>query len=362
MEILVVGGGPSGLTAAKEAALNGAKVTLIEEDREIGKPDHCAGLVSINGLRNILPNYEDVIINKIRKVRIFSPMGRRYEISLKEYKAVVVDREKLDLKLMEMAERAGVKIITNTPFNPSFKYDIMINAEGVKARICRRFGLEIPKSLPALQFDLELSDFEKDVIEIYTGSMAPKFFAWLVPRYDHVRVGLASESNPKKLLMNFIEKRFKAKILRTLWGKVVIGGPVKKAVRGRIVSVGDAGGFVKPTTGGGIVFGCLIAKMAGKMAALRRLSDFDREWKKVYLKEFKSMLLAAKVFRSMNYKELERVLEKTNNSNLLEKLASYDMDFQGRAILRIATSRVAMSILPPFLRSLKAYILEDKFL
>ncbi|MCX8169846.1 MAG: NAD(P)/FAD-dependent oxidoreductase, partial [Candidatus Methanomethyliaceae archaeon] len=316
MEILVVGGGPSGLTAAREAALIGAKVTLIEEDREIGKPDHCAGLISISGLRNILPNYEDVVINRIRKVRIFSPMGREYEISLREYKAVVVDRGKLDLKLMEMAERAGVKIITNTPYNPSLKYDIMINAEGVKARICRRFGLEIPKSLPAIQFDLELSDFERDAVEIYTGSIAPGFFAWLVPRYDHVRVGLASEENPKRLLMNFIEKRFKAKILRTLWGKVVIGGPVNKAFKEKVVSIGDAGGFTKPTTGGGIVFGCLIAKMAGKMAALGKLSDFDREWKRIYLKEFRRMLLAARIFRNMNYKELERVLEEINNSGL----------------------------------------------
>ncbi|MCX8169718.1 MAG: NAD(P)/FAD-dependent oxidoreductase [Candidatus Methanomethyliaceae archaeon] len=361
MEILVVGGGPSGLTAAREAALNGAKVTLIEEDREIGKPDHCAGLVSINGLRNILPNYEDVVINKIRKVRIFSPMGKEYEILPREYKAVVVDREKLDLKLMEMAERADVKIITNTQFNPSFRYYIMINAEGVKARICRRFGLEIPKSLPAIQFDLELSDFEKDTVEIYTGSMAPGFFAWLVPRYDHVRVGLASEENPKKLLMNFIEKRFRAKILKTLWGKVVIGGPVNKAVRGRLVSIGDAGGFAKPTTGGGIIFGCLTAKIAGKMAALGKLSDFDREWKRIYLKEFRKMILAAKIFRNMNYKELERVLEEINNSGLFEELASYDMDFQGSAILRIATSRVALSTLSPFLRLLKVYILE-KFL
>lgn len=358
---MVVGGGPAGLTAAREAALNGAEVTLIEEDKEIGKPDHCAGLVSTSGLKKVLPNCEDVIINKIKKVRIFSPMGKLYEILLDEYKAAVIDREKFDLKLMDMAERAGVKVLTNTPFRPSFEYDVMINAEGVKARICRRFGLEIPKSIPAVQFDVELKDFDKDCVEIHTGKWAPGFFAWVVPRTDHVRLGLASSQNPKALLERFVEKnsRFKGRILRTIWGKIVIGGPVDKTVKGNVISVGDAAGFVKPTTGGGIVLGCLMARMAGKMVALKAISLFDKKWKELYLKEFKKMLFAAKLFRSMNEGEIERILKKAHGSGLLKELSNYDMDFQGFAIDRIATSRLALDALIPLLKLLKVYIFEE---
>ncbi|MEM1855611.1 MAG: NAD(P)/FAD-dependent oxidoreductase [Candidatus Methanomethylicaceae archaeon] len=360
MKVLVIGGGPVGLTAAREAALNGAEVTLIEEDKEIGKPDHCAGLVSIKGLKNILPNYEDVIINKIKRVKIFSPMGKCYEILLNEYKAVVIDREKFDLKLMDMAEKVGVKILTNTSFNSSFNYDILVNAEGVKARICRKFGLKIPKSIPAIQFDIELKNFDKDCVEIYTGKWTPEFFVWAVPRMDHVRLGLASSGNPKELLERFINKniKFKGRILRTLWGKIVIGGPVDNTVKGNIVSIGDAAGFVKPTTGGGIVFGCLTAKIAGKMIALNNLSMFDKKWKELYLNEFRKMLLTAKLFRIMNEKEIEKILEKAYHLGLLKEISYYDMDFQGSAINRIATSKIITTTFIPLLRLLKVYILE----
>ncbi|MEM2001048.1 MAG: FAD-dependent oxidoreductase [Candidatus Methanomethylicaceae archaeon] len=66
-EILVVGGGPSGLMAATEAALAGAEVTVLEEDKEIGQPDHCAGLVSKDGLQRILGVYEDVLLSRIKR-------------------------------------------------------------------------------------------------------------------------------------------------------------------------------------------------------------------------------------------------------------------------------------------------------
>lgn len=361
MKVLVVGGGPSGLTTAREAALNGAEVTLIEEDKEIGKPDHCAGLVSIRGLKKILPNYEDVIINKIKRVKIFSPTGKCYELLFNEYKALVIDREKFDLKLMDMAEKVGVKILTNTPFNPSFNYyDVIVNAEGVKARICRRFGLEVPKSIPAIQFDLELKDFDSDCVEIYTGKWAPGFFVWAVPRMDHIRLGLASSENPKELIERFINKnsKFKGRILKILWGKIVIGGPVNNTVKGNIVSVGDAAGFAKPTTGGGIILGCLIAKIAGKKIANNSLSTFDKEWKKLYLSEFRKMLLAAKLFRIMSEKEIEKILEKAYYSGLLKEISSYDMDFQGSAIDRIATSKIIGDMFIPLFKLLKVYIFE----
>ncbi|MCQ5340877.1 MAG: NAD(P)/FAD-dependent oxidoreductase [Candidatus Methanomethylicia archaeon] len=371
MEVLVVGGGPSGLVAAREASIYGVDVTLIEEDKEIGKPDHCAGLVSINGLEKILGNYENVILNKIKNVRIISPMGKIFEINLGKYKAAVIDREKFDLELMKRAEKIGVKILTNTCFNSSLKYKIMINAEGVKARICKKFGLEIPKSIPAIQYDIEVKNYENDLVEIYLGKWSPKFFIWTVPRDDCIRVGTASYdiSNPLRLIQRFIEKNphFRNKevlrIRKKLYGKIVISGPVSNSSKNNIISVGDAAGFVKPTTGGGIVFGCYTAKIAGKIAALSiinniKLSEFDRIWKKYYSLEFRKMQFIANIFRNMNEYELEKILYEMYKLGIFNELSSYDMDFQGELISRIIKSRLFIHGIHLIPRILKAYIFE----
>ncbi|MCX8181683.1 MAG: NAD(P)/FAD-dependent oxidoreductase [Candidatus Methanomethyliaceae archaeon] len=362
-EILVVGGGPSGLTAATEAALAGAEVTVVEEDKEIGRPDHCAGLVSREGLQKILGGYECVLLSRIRRVRVFSPRGRMYEITTSDEKAAVIDREKFDKELMKRAERAGVEILTGTLYDPSMNFKVIINAEGTKSRVAQSIGLEVPRSIPAAQVDVEVKNFEDDVVEIYTGGWAPGFFAWTVPRRDHLRVGLAAGRGlPKELLNKFMEKnegfanKLVTRVLRELYGKVVVGGPIKATVKGKAVSVGDAGGFAKPTTGGGVILGCLTAKLAGVAAAGAikgsSLSEFERRWKALYWRDFERMRLAAKIFRNMREEELERAMAEAYSGGLLDKLAGYDMDLQGSVIAKIARSRLVRYAVLPLLRSL----------
>ncbi|MGQ9759813.1 MAG: lycopene cyclase family protein [Candidatus Methanomethylicaceae archaeon] len=363
-EILVVGGGPAGLVSATEAAISGAETTVIEEDKEIGRPDHCAGLVSREGLERILVGYERVVLSRIRRVRLFSPKGRMYEVSLPGDKAVVIDREMFDVELMKKMEMAGAKVLTEKPYDPSMEFKVMINAEGVKGRVGKMMGFEVPWSIPAAQVDVEVKNFEDDVVEVYTGEWSPGFFVWAVPRRDHLRVGLASAKGmPKELLNRFLEKNenFKRKevlrVVRELWGKVVLGGPLRNTVRGNVVAVGDAGGFVKPTTGGGVVFGCLTAKLAGRFAAEAvckggELQGFEREWKRLYLKEFNKMKLVAKIFRNMRDNELESVLTEAYSEGLIERLASYDMDLQGAIVDKLLKTKLIRCAILPFLRSL----------
>ena len=52
-DALVIGAGPAGLLAAKEIALKGYSVGVMEEHPKVGEPDHCAGLLSISGLKSL---------------------------------------------------------------------------------------------------------------------------------------------------------------------------------------------------------------------------------------------------------------------------------------------------------------------
>ena len=73
-DVIVAGGSISGLLAAREIAAAGLSVAVLEEDTEIGTPEHCGGLVSIGGIQNlgIIPSSK-AIENKIRYAKIFSP-------------------------------------------------------------------------------------------------------------------------------------------------------------------------------------------------------------------------------------------------------------------------------------------------
>ena len=55
-DVLVIGGGPAGSSAAKHAALGGAKVILLDKRSEIGAPKRCAEGVSKKGLANLVLN------------------------------------------------------------------------------------------------------------------------------------------------------------------------------------------------------------------------------------------------------------------------------------------------------------------
>jgi digeranylgeranylglycerophospholipid reductase len=52
-DVVIAGGSISGLLAAREIAAGGLSVAVIEEDAEIGTPEHCGGLVSISGIQNL---------------------------------------------------------------------------------------------------------------------------------------------------------------------------------------------------------------------------------------------------------------------------------------------------------------------
>ncbi|MCW4026273.1 MAG: FAD-dependent oxidoreductase, partial [Candidatus Bathyarchaeota archaeon] len=73
-DIAVIGAGPAGLIAAREAAERGTDVTIFEEDSEVGVPCHCAGLLSLNGMKEIkIPPDDSYVQNKVRGAHFFSP-------------------------------------------------------------------------------------------------------------------------------------------------------------------------------------------------------------------------------------------------------------------------------------------------
>ncbi len=388
-DILVVGGGPAGLIAAREAARRGVDVTVFEEDREIGLPCHCAGLLSLKGLDEIkVPSNGPFVQNRVRGACFYSPSGLSFKVERDEAVASVVDRVALDRFLANQAIEAGAVIRVNSKVRslkrvngemiaeveqgPSIRVKMIIDAEGVSSRLVKAIGLKPLKPeciLPALQFDLESIDINPEYVELYVGEkIAPGFFAWVIPLSgDSARVGLACRgSNPYERLDRFVQSRFGGKDrfnkVSTRSGLIVTCGPIGKTFGDNLMVVGDAAGQVKPTTGGGVVMGGICASIAGEVAAeavekgmftssfLRR---YEVLWRERLGREFRLTRLARRVADRLPDKTIDKVFKAVIDENLQSELSIQgDMDLQSGVILRLLRKRKILKALPSALASL----------
>src|ERR687889_369640 len=110
-DVIIAGGSVSGLLAGREIAAKGLSVAILEEDAEIGTPEHCGGLVSINGIQNlgIIPS-SNAIENKIKYARIASS-SKIFELNAEEQKVIVLDRRIFDKQVPFQSKSWGETLL-----------------------------------------------------------------------------------------------------------------------------------------------------------------------------------------------------------------------------------------------------------
>jgi len=107
-DVVVVGAGPAGLLSAREIAGRDIKVKVIEEHQTIGEPNHCAGILSVEGLDRLgVKPSSDFVQHEITGGRIYSPGGEAIEIPGGRTRAYIVDRAAFDRHLAEVRRRRG---------------------------------------------------------------------------------------------------------------------------------------------------------------------------------------------------------------------------------------------------------------
>ena len=160
-DVLVVGAGPAGSTAARYAAEAGLDVLLIDKRKEIGVPVCCGefnaslavlaeALPNAPGLDELFPIDPGLVRRKIRGAVAVSPGGREYEFDLPGY---TVDRDAFDRHLADAAVREGAVLSPDTMFlerdgrrvttsRGAIKANVVVAADGPLSRVCRSAGME----------------------------------------------------------------------------------------------------------------------------------------------------------------------------------------------------------------------------
>ncbi len=386
-DVVVIGAGPAGLIAAREAARRGATVTVLEEHAEIGVPCHCAGLLSIKGLKDLgVPLSADFVQNRLKGAQFYSPSGLSFAVGRREAVACAVDRSMFDKFLAEQATRAGAEIRTESRVEEISRVDkgiavegsfssvsagVVVDAEGAASRFVKTMGLKPLESrgvLPALQFELEDVNVDPAYAEIYVGNkVAPGFFAWIIPLgHDSIRVGLACKgTNAREKLESFIQTRFgKVKRVAVRSGRVITCGPISRTFDDNFIVVGDAAGQVKPTTGGGVILGGVCAAFAGEVAveAVENrdygavfLEKYERLWKSRLGGEFRTMRLARQVVNRLSDETIDKLFKFVLDKNLQEEFSvKGDIDFQGgllsALVKKMDLMRILLTAAPDLLR------------
>jgi len=333
-DVAVIGAGPAGSMAAKYAALSGAHTVLLEEHSSIGWPLKCAGLLGNKALEESELPMGKFVLRGLKGARVFSP-NTNISFKAKSYKAWVVDRKLFDRALTLEAVKKGAELRLNSPAREfrrendgcvltvsdgeQIKADVVISAEGVRARIARNAGIvPVKKILSGAQIEAPFFLEDPEKVEVHFGP-APGLFAWVVPTTnDAARIGLCASDNGCGYLRAFLQKDIiRKRLLGSPVGLVVGGlpmGPPVATATDRFLAVGDACGQVKPTSGGGIYPGLVCAKIAGSLAAsaskegdcsTERLREYDKLWRARLGKELEIGMRVNRLLNRMNQTELD---------------------------------------------------------
>ena len=352
-DVVIAGGSIAGLLCAREIAKNGHSVLVLEEDDEIGTPEHCGGLVSISGLNElgIIP-FRKTFEHFIETAKIFSPVGSSFSIESKKQKVAEINRRDLDKQIALQAKKNGAEIWVRTSFKETtndgvktsegdIKCKIIVDARGVSALINKdRTGI-----LSSAQFEVLADWIKKSKVEVYFDQKKfPGFFAWIIPSSDGVgKVGVAGKGiNAANALKDFLDLKGKHSIIRKIFAPIWIKGPIDNFVSNNVVIVGDAAGQSKPTTAGGIfscgMGGILAGKAISKFLETgnkKDLDEYQKKWSEKFGKEFEKQLLARKILERLDNETIDKLFDSVTPEILNEISTKDDFDFHTSSIIKL---------------------------
>jgi geranylgeranyl reductase len=312
MKVAVVGGGPSGSSAAYSLARAGIETYLLER-RLQGEKACAGGLPPLTISEYHLP--PRILERRVRQIQLFAPSGRSVLISLRHGFIGTTSRSTLDSYLRRRAEEAGAILMEAHCFSfrqtrervflrcrvpggeMELEADLVVAADGAHSTIASQLGWRPQVMLSTLQEQIELppegmAGFA-DRCEGYLDTrISPDFAGWIFPKRSHITLGLATHSSRRhslpSLLARFKEllgERLKGGIVRRREACPLPLRPLPEWVKGRILLVGDAAGLVFPLTGEGIYNALKSGEMAAQsILAFRdsgdpdRLHDYQRQW------------------------------------------------------------------------------------
>jgi geranylgeranyl reductase len=295
-DVVIVGGGPSGATAAHDLAQAGRSVLLLDKAGRI-KP--CGGAIPPRLMRDFdIP--DSILVAHATSARMIAPSAREVDMPIEGGFVGMVDRDMFDEWLRARAASAGaerrtgvferierdadaVALVCYRPKGASGDHDVarirarsVIGADGARSQLARQ-TIKGADKMPCVFAYHEIirapangeAGFDGGRCDVfYQGRLSPDFYAWIFPHGDTASIGVGSAK--KGFSLRGAVKTLRAatalqgcETIRTEGAPIPLR-PLKRWDNGRdIVLAGDAAGVVAPASGEGIYY----AMVGGRHAA-----------------------------------------------------------------------------------------------
>lgn len=321
-DIVVVGGGPAGLSAAYSASKLQATTILLEKDDAVGQFVRTSGVSWIDSMNTL--GIPEKYYNPIKNYRIISPTNE-VTFSGEVARSCVLDVRATYQYLASLAVKSGSDIMVRSRVNDvisnssriagvkartpkgelEIRSKLVIDASGFNSTVARRAELvpEWKRYGIGAEYECFCSEVDPETWTLMVGSIYSEAgYAWLFPiSKDRVRIGVGvgrpeSRSDPLKILNELIEKRVKPlNELSTLqpielhYGLIPNEGCIRTSTHDGLLLVGDSAGQSNPLILEGIRFAIEFGRLAGEVganslssgASKESLINYETTWRKL---------------------------------------------------------------------------------
>ena len=318
-DVLVIGAGPGGSSAARFSARHGLKTLLIEKRPDIGSPVRCGEGLSKGWMKEygVKPD-PHWISDEVKGARIYGPSEKRPVILGAEQAGnevgFVIERDKFDKDMAALAAEEGADVWVKSPALSVIKEDgrivgasirhngtmtdvrakMVIAADGFESEFARWSGLKsviLAKNdiISALEYRMIGVDSDADYTDFFLGSCAPAGYIWVFPKGEkqaNVGIGVTitemkDRFDVRNYLDNWIKKHpgyAKGRTIQQISGGVSVSKVRDKFTLPGLLLVGDAARLIDPITGGGVANAYISGKYAADVAKEAiDVDDFSQE-------------------------------------------------------------------------------------
>jgi len=316
-DVIIVGGGPAGLSAAWGAAKKGLRVAVLERDEAIGQNVRTSGVTWIKEAKsfgippecyNEISNYafyssNNYVIKKSQTAQA-AVLDVRKTYQFLAYQAASVGADIFlrttvtDVVKNDKGKLAGVKA-TSQKEEVVFNSKLVIDASGFYSVVGKSLGIALPwKRFGAgAEYEAYVDKVDSDTWHLMVGSQySPAGYAWVFPLgKNKVRIGVGvgkpnSQADASKLLIELLEKR--PRPLNDLgrivpvefhYGLIPNEGLRESTIDDNLIMVGDSAGQANPLVLEGIRYAIEFGRTAGRIGAEAVLQvDTSKEYLKAY--------------------------------------------------------------------------------
>jgi len=298
IDVLVVGLGPAGASAAAAAARRGLSVLAVDRKREAGRPVQCAELVpAMIGM-----DVGDLAASVRQSIRAMATFVEDEAPDVKEnFPGRMLDRAAFDAALVAEAVRAGARCRfgTNLRGIGRERPQVIIGADGPRSLAGRAIGSVNHERVETRQVTVPLLA-PHEATDIFLSADIPGGYGWLFPKGGVANLGAGVAPAQRGRLKDIVarlhrslaaEGRVGRKVLATTGGAIPVGGmlePWAMLDRTLVLLAGDAAGLTNPVTGAGIAAAVHSGRLAGEAAAAwisgdrRAAADYQEELESVF--------------------------------------------------------------------------------